>query len=124
MQFARPLARGVAMIIVLAACLAGQPAWAHAILVESAPAADGAVKGPTVEISLRFNSRIDKMRSKLTLTAPDKTELKLPISAGGVADVVTTKADLAPGAYSLRWQVLAIDGHITRGDVAFRVTAP
>jgi methionine-rich copper-binding protein CopC len=24
----------------------------------------------------------------------------------------------------VRWQVLAIDGHITRGDVAFTVTGP
>jgi hypothetical protein len=27
-----------------------------------------------------------------------------------------------PGAYVVRWQVLAIDGHITRGDVPFTVT--
>jgi len=31
---------------------------------------------------------------------------------------------LAPGAHVLRWQVLAIDGHITRGDVPFTVVAP
>jgi copper resistance protein C len=29
---------------------------------------------------------------------------------------------MAPGSYSVRWQVLAIDGHITRGDVPFTVT--
>jgi methionine-rich copper-binding protein CopC len=28
---------------------------------------------------------------------------------------------LAPGAWRLRWQVLATDGHITRGDIAFTV---
>ncbi|MFI4981818.1 MAG: copper resistance protein CopC, partial [Nevskiales bacterium] len=32
-------------------------------------------------------------------------------------------ADLAtPGAYVVRWQVLSVDGHITRGDVPFTVT--
>jgi hypothetical protein len=31
---------------------------------------------------------------------------------------------LIPGAYVVRWQVLAVDGHITRGDVPFTVTAP
>jgi methionine-rich copper-binding protein CopC len=30
-------------------------------------------------------------------------------------------ADLAAGGYVLRWQVLAIDGHITRGDIPFAV---
>ena len=36
-------------------------------------------------------------------------------------DVLTAHAELAAGAYVLRWQVLAIDGHITRGEVPFRV---
>jgi methionine-rich copper-binding protein CopC len=31
---------------------------------------------------------------------------------------------LAPGQYRLRWQVLAIDGHLTRGDIPFTVKAP
>jgi methionine-rich copper-binding protein CopC len=30
---------------------------------------------------------------------------------------------LAAGAYRLRWQVLASDGHITRGEIPFTVTA-
>jgi methionine-rich copper-binding protein CopC len=30
----------------------------------------------------------------------------------------------APGKYRIRWQVLALDGHITRGDIPFIVTAP
>jgi len=28
---------------------------------------------------------------------------------------------LAPGKYTLRWQALAVDGHITRGEVPFTV---
>jgi len=31
---------------------------------------------------------------------------------------------LAAGAYRLRWQVLASDGHITRGEIPFTVTSP
>ena len=30
-------------------------------------------------------------------------------------------AGLKPGAYKLQWQVLASDGHISRGEVAFTV---
>ena len=33
-------------------------------------------------------------------------------------------APLAPGAWRLRWQVLALDGHITRGDIPFTLRAP
>jgi methionine-rich copper-binding protein CopC len=28
-----------------------------------------------------------------------------------------------PGAYALRWRVLAVDGHITRGDIPFIISA-
>jgi methionine-rich copper-binding protein CopC len=31
---------------------------------------------------------------------------------------------LAPGDYRLRWQVLAYDGHITRGEIPFTVMHP
>jgi methionine-rich copper-binding protein CopC len=30
-------------------------------------------------------------------------------------------AGIQPGSYRLRWQVLALDGHITRGDIPFTV---
>ncbi len=111
-------------IAVAAVAFLSQPAFAHAILVESTPAPNGAVAGPAVGISLRYNSRIDKMRSKLTLTLPDKSERTLPIASDGPPDIILTKAELVSGTYSLRWQVLAIDGHITRGDVPFQVTGP
>jgi methionine-rich copper-binding protein CopC len=29
---------------------------------------------------------------------------------------------LLPGEYRLRWQVLASDGHITRGEISFAVS--
>jgi methionine-rich copper-binding protein CopC len=42
--------------------------------------------------------------------------------AGQNADVTVAKAnDLQPGEYKLIWQVLATDGHITRGVIAFQV---
>jgi methionine-rich copper-binding protein CopC len=112
--------RRLAMLAFLV--LAPLPAQAHAILVESAPAISGSAKAGPVAFKLRFNSRIDHARSRLTLTRPDKTQAVLPIASGGPEEVLSTTADLMPGAYSLRWQVLAIDGHITRGDIVFTVT--
>jgi methionine-rich copper-binding protein CopC len=35
--------------------------------------------------------------------------------------VTGTTGELATGVYVLRWQVLAVDGHITRGDIPFSV---
>jgi hypothetical protein len=31
--------------------------------------------------------------------------------------------DLANGKYQIHWQVLASDGHITRGDITFTIAA-
>jgi hypothetical protein len=97
------------------------PAAAHAILMESVPATNATAKGPDIAFDLRFNSRIDHRRSRLTLTLPDQSQQVLQIAEDSAEDRLDTKATLQPGTYTLRWQVLAIDGHITRGDVPFTV---
>ncbi|HEY2132417.1 MAG TPA: copper resistance CopC family protein [Acetobacteraceae bacterium] len=114
------------LLVLVTACgvtafLASVTAEAHAILIDSQPAIAGTVKAGPVDVTLRYNSRIDARRSRLTLTRPDHSQTVMPISPGAHEDVLITKADLSPGAYVLRWQVLAVDGHITRGDVPFTV---
>jgi methionine-rich copper-binding protein CopC len=97
-------------------------ASAHAIIVQSAPAADAVIKGSDLPVALRFNSRVDQQRSRLILTGPDGQSRPLAMSAAAAPDTITARATgLQPGAYTLRWQVLAVDGHITRGDIPFRI---
>jgi methionine-rich copper-binding protein CopC len=97
-------------------------AEAHAVVVKAQPALDQQVAPGPLAIELEFNSRIDKERSKLELTAPDGAKSEIPMDQDGAPNVVTaTTVALAAGAYSLRWQVLALDGHITRGDIPFTV---
>jgi len=102
--------------------LAPAAAQAHAILEESDPPQDGSIPAGTVVLQVRFNSRIDHARSRLMLTRPDKSQTALPIRQAGPPDIVVATADLTPGAYVVRWNVLATDGHLTRGDVRFTVT--
>jgi methionine-rich copper-binding protein CopC len=117
------LPRRATLVAMLASVLLPRPADAHAILLDSTPPLGGKVKAGTIALRLRFNSRIDVERSRLTLIWPDKTANPLHIEADGAGDIFTAVATLRPGNYVLRWQVLAIDGHITRGDVPFTVTA-
>jgi copper resistance protein C len=99
------------------------PAAAHAVLLESNPALKSAVSGPDVPFKLRFNVRIDALRSRLTLMRPDGSAQPLEISKRTPADTLSAEATGLPaGAYRLRWQVLASDGHITRGEIPFTVT--
>lgn len=100
-------------------------AWAHAVIVESTPAANSTVTGPDLEIKLRFNARIDGGRSKLTLIAPDGSSRGIALGQQTSPDLLLAKAsNLAPGKYQLRWQVLASDGHITQGNIPFSVVHP
>jgi methionine-rich copper-binding protein CopC len=103
----------------------GQSALSHAILLEAAPAVDSTVNGPDLSVKLRFNVRIDRSRSRLTLVSPDGQSAALVIKDEESPDSLSAQAKgLARGAYRLRWQVLASDGHITRGEIPFRVTNP
>jgi len=96
----------------------------HAILKESSPAANATVVGPDVLITLKYNVRVDSARSKIQLSRPDDSVTDLPLTKQVSPDTLSSKATgLAPGAYKLQWQVLAPDGHITRGVVPFAVKA-
>jgi methionine-rich copper-binding protein CopC len=109
------------MILLALAVAPLAAAQAHAILIDSTPVVNGTVAGPAVAFTLRYNSRVDHQRSRLTLTLPDRSTKVLPIAETSPEDALQTSAELQPGDYSLRWQVLAVDGHITRGDVPFTV---
>ncbi len=97
-------------------------AWAHAILMESTPKPHATVTGPDVPIQLRFNVRVDGSRSRLHLLAADGSLHALPLAKQFTPDILQSQATgLKPGAYKLQWQVLASDGHISSGEVAFSV---
>jgi methionine-rich copper-binding protein CopC len=96
--------------------------WAHAILKESTPKLNSSVKGPDFAITLRYNVRIDGGRSRVRLVSPDGTVSTLKLADQASPDTLQTHAaGLKPGAYKLQWQVLASDGHMSRGEIPFTV---
>ncbi len=104
------------------ALAAPQLALAHAVLVASTPKLNGVVHGNQLHIDLKFNSRIDGPRCTLSLVSPDAPAHALKLAAQTSPDAIASDANgLRPGAYTLRWQALAADGHITRGEIPFRV---
>jgi methionine-rich copper-binding protein CopC len=124
MRSINSLHRVIAFGSLVLACwiLLEQPSSAHAILLEATPAANSKVAGPEIAIRLRFNSRIDAQRSRLTLILPDGSNRKLELIPQQPPDILSSQATgLSPGNYHLQWQVLATDGHITRGEFPFEV---
>jgi hypothetical protein len=117
----RSLGRAAVLAAMLVA-LGSITACAHAIVVSSVPAPGAVVHSATAEVVVRFNSRIDRVRSRLLVVRADGAATALELKdAPGPDTLAATVGALAPGAYRLRWQVLAIDGHITRGDIPFTV---
>jgi methionine-rich copper-binding protein CopC len=115
-------AAGLALAL-SATALAGAPvSLAHAVIIEATPAVGAVVAPGDVHVILRYNSRIDHARSRLTLIGPDAKPQPIGIAPDSAADLLTADLpDLMSGQYRLRWQVLAIDGHLTRGDIPFSV---
>jgi methionine-rich copper-binding protein CopC len=112
----------VSVLIACVALLLPGIALAHAHLVSSTPAADATVQGPSVPIELRFNSRVDGGHSVLALVTRDGGgTAKLVIDKQSADNNLNAHATLKPGSYTLRWQALAPDGHITRGEIPFTV---
>ncbi|MDQ2694717.1 MAG: copper resistance protein CopC [Pseudomonadota bacterium] len=104
-----------ALILTMAA------AWGHAIVVESQPVAGARLAQPPPRIVLRFNVRIEKSLVRATLSGPDG-DRELPVTADGAADRLEMPLPpLPPGAYALRYKVLAADGHATEGILRFTV---
>jgi copper resistance protein C len=113
---------GFMVAIAVGLVLVTRVALAHAVLVLSSPVANATVAGPDVPITMKFNSRVDASRSTLRLSLPDGQSKSLAIDPPSAPDTLTTKATgLAAGKYAIQWQVLAVDGHITRGQIPFVV---
>jgi len=105
--------------------LPASPAAPHAIVLESSPVRDAVLERAPGQVTLRFNSKIEKRFTRITLAAGDRpaTPIALPEhdDASPPDRVVIPLSPLAPGVYVLRYRVLAVDGHITEGALRFTV---
>lgn len=101
------------------------PASAHAIVLESSPVHDAVLARSPEQVTLRFNSKLEKRFTRITLAAGSQPPAPVILPDGdgsaGPDRVVIPLAPLAPGVYVLRYRVLAVDGHITEGALRFTV---
>jgi methionine-rich copper-binding protein CopC len=108
--------------VAVAMVLLPRVALAHAVLVQSTPTINATVEGPDVAISMKFSLRVDGARSTVLLSTDDGNSKPLALDRQSAPDTLTARAaKLSPGNYAIHWQVLATDGHVTRGAIPFRV---
>lgn len=109
----------------LALALLSGVASAHAIIVAAQPPMNATVAPGELAIRLEFNSRIDRPRSALSLRGPDGSEAAVALTPDAPPGVLAGRALVTAGKrWTLHWQVLSLDGHITRGEVIFSVREP
>lgn len=106
-------------IIAAALLLAASPAFAHARLTDSTPAANAGVKSPG-QVRLHFSEPLEPAFSGATLK--DAAGRTVPVSAavGGAAITLIVPA-LRPGAYTVDWHSVGHDTHRVSGHFAFKV---
>ncbi len=116
--------------LLLVVLVSAASAWAHAVVVESSPE-DGAVlaRAPDYAV-LRFNARIERGLSQVSLHAAGGRPIPLPPRSPAppgqeAPDRLAVRLpELGPGAYEIRYRVLAADGHVTPGVLRFTVSQP
>ncbi|HYK38122.1 copper resistance CopC family protein [Alloacidobacterium sp.] len=118
-SFLKPLLLAVAFSAIV---FTPRLAHAHAVLLASTPAAHATVKGPAIAIHLKFNSRIDGAHSRLYLVDESGKVHTLTLVPQDAPDTLAAESvKVGVGDYTIRWQALASDGHITRGEIPFVV---
>jgi|ERR1700722_3119189 methionine-rich copper-binding protein CopC len=109
-------------VIFSAIVLVPKFALAHAVLLTSTPSAHATVKGPEIAVHLKFNSRIDGAHSRLFLVDSSGKVQTLTLAQQNAPDTLAAESvKVSSGGYTIRWQALAGDGHITRGEIPFVV---
>ena len=121
------IAIGFGLAIVMNTAGPIPPASAHAYLDHANPAVNSSVSASPPVIKLWFTSRVQRAFSTITVTDRDNRrvdldDVSLPSSDGTELDIGLKS--VPPGAYTVHWHVLAIDGHSTEGSFTFSVREP
>lgn len=115
--------RSLSLLVALSLSVPLSAAQAHPRLLKATPAADSRTEAPR-QISLSFNEELDLALTRVTVlhgdmqVRPDSVQL----AVGDAKTVIATFGTaLAPGRYTVRWQVSGDDGHPVRGEFSFDV---
>jgi methionine-rich copper-binding protein CopC len=102
--------------------LAG-PAFGHAKLLSTVPAADAQIQVAPKSLTLTFNENV--RLAVLTLTMDGKNiPVTVDRNASAAPQVSVTLPALAAGKYQVQWSALSVDdGHVSKGTFSFAIVA-
>ena len=111
--------------VLLLLTLPGRHSWGHAYPAVSIPNNGATVKEPPRELRIQFTEAVELAFSQITVKAANGAI----VSQGKLRQLADDllAVDLKPlsaGIYSVEWQVLSVDTHVTDGALRFTVGAP
>ena len=109
---------------VVAGLIVTAPAFGHAKLRGSLPAADAQLQAAPKSLTLTFNETVRLAVLTLSIDGKD-IPVTIDRNAPAAAQVTVTLPALAPGSYQVRWSALSVDdGHVTQGTFSFSILTP
>ena len=123
----RPLLRLACLALALMLTLVNAaPAVAHAEPREAMPRPGAVLSKSPDEIRLTFN---EPLRSASTFVVYNRVFENVPgieprVVAGSKEQLAAGVPKLAPGVYTVQWNVVGSDGHLSSGSYSFEVSEP
>jgi methionine-rich copper-binding protein CopC len=117
------LALATALAIALLPALAG----AHASLVKSSPARRATVAQAPARVELTFSERLEPTYAAVSVWDGAGRQVDLKDVAVPREDTRRLTVSLPPlpaGAYTVRFRVLSVDGHVVESSFSFTVSGP
>jgi copper transport protein len=116
--------RGALIVAVLAALAAPAPAWAHAALLHTTPAASVVLNRPPKQVAMTYSEAVEPRFAVVSITdaAGRGVAAGPPSRSPTNPDTLVTKLKaIGEGWYLVYWRVISADGHPVRGAFTFAV---
>ncbi len=108
------------LILSLTMVLWGDPAFSHAVLLQTAPADGAALDIPPAEVVLTFNEQVQITQLQVLDNRGDPVH-QGEIEGRNETGRIALAPDLAEGIYTVTWRAISVDSHPVRGSFVFGV---
>ncbi len=110
-------------LLIIAACLIGPSAWAHAFLDRASPPVGSEVSAAPPSLTLSYTEAVEPLFSTVQVTDSSGAVVSdgKPTSQGGGRVLVVKLKPLPAGVYTVTWHVTSVDTHKTEGHFTFTV---
>jgi copper transport protein len=107
-----------------AALLPAAPAWSHAVLLRTVPAASGTVDRPPSQVALVYSEHVEPRFAVVSVTDPagrQQTAGPPRRSPANGDELDVPLKQIGEGWYLVFWRAISADGHPVRGAFTFAV---